>query len=116
MLTGSEFAKVVLIEGVEPSKIIRHDALKVESIRKAEVAKGIQITSKKKLISLEELVRLYLSWAKENHKHPERDVIACKHLLSYFKILSWTIFLYLMLKVIKVQEKSLVKEFRKYVQ
>jgi len=84
-VNGERVRQVVLIEGVEPSKIIRHDALKVESIRKAEVAKGIQITSKKKLISLEELVRLYLSWAKENHKHPERDVIACKHLLSYFK-------------------------------
>ena len=36
-------------------------------------------------MKFEKLVEAYLEWANGNHKAPERDLAACKNLLTYFK-------------------------------
>jgi len=82
---GNRRRQVVKIEGEEPSTISRKEAEKVEAIRKAQLAQGVKLVNSRNDISFKELVRIYLEWADENHKSPERDHISCSHLLKFFK-------------------------------
>jgi len=82
---GKRIRQVVKIEGEEPSTISRKEAEKVEAIRKAQLAQGVKLVNSRNDISFKELVRIYLEWADENHKSPERDHISCSHLLKFFK-------------------------------
>lgn len=84
-VNGQKKRQVVHVKDKDPSKVTRQDALNVESIRKAQIAQGVELASTNKGISFEKLVSSYLEWANENHKSPERDHVACKHLLSFFK-------------------------------
>jgi integrase len=83
---GKRKRETVTIEGVEASKIIRQDALKALSIRKGQIAGGkFEIARTDKQVSFEKLMQIYLEWAKDNHKVPERDHAAGKPLLAFFK-------------------------------
>jgi len=82
---GKRIRQVVKVEGKDPSTIIRKEAEMVEAIRKAQLAQGIKLVNSRNDISFKQLVEMYLEWADENHKSPERDHIACRHLLNSFK-------------------------------
>ncbi len=83
---GKRKREAVKIRGLDPSKITRLDALKALTIRKAEMAQGkFEIASTDRPILFEKLMQIYLEWAKDNHKVPERDFAAAKPLLAFFK-------------------------------
>lgn len=84
-IKGERKREAVSIPGVDPSKITRSDAEKALSIRKSEIAQGkFDIIHTKRAFSFEKLIDMYLDWAKDNHKAPERDIAASKPLLLFF--------------------------------
>ncbi|MDA2918597.1 tyrosine-type recombinase/integrase [Desulfobacterota bacterium AH_259_B03_O07] len=83
---GKRKRETVTIPGVDPNHINRQDAIKALSIRKAQIAEGkFDIAQTDKPVLFEKLMDMYLQWAKDNHKAPERDISASKPLLSVFK-------------------------------
>jgi len=83
---GKRKRESVKIQGVDPSKITRTDALKALTIRKAQIAEGtFNISSALKPLSFIHLMKQFLEWAEDNHKYPSRTVVASKPLLSFFE-------------------------------
>lgn len=82
---GKRVRQVVKVKDRDPSTITRREAMQVESVRKADIATGVRLASTNKEFPFEKLVDSFLKWAEENHKAPERDRIACNHLLDFFK-------------------------------
>lgn len=82
---GKRIRQVVHIERKHPSKVTRQDALIVGAIRKADLARGVDINANSKNPKFEMLIRRYLLWVDENHKYPATDHSICKTLLNYFK-------------------------------
>ena len=82
---GTWKREVVSIKGKTPERITREDAKKALAIRKAEFAQGkFEIVQTKKPLLFDKILERYLEWAKDNHRAPERDIEAAKHLRSYF--------------------------------
>jgi len=82
---GQRIRLTVKINGLDPSKISRREAEKVEAIRKADFAKGIELAIHKKDILLDQLIERFLEWATDNHKSFKIDKSICKNLSNYFK-------------------------------
>jgi len=82
---GRRIRQTVNIKGKNPSTITRPDAMKVEAIRKAQLAQGFELISNKNSITFEKLLQQYLTWSKENHKSYPIQLSICKNLLAYFK-------------------------------
>jgi len=76
----------VKIAGKIPQDVTRTDALGVEKIIRGEIEKGTYETPIKNKVRFDELVKVYLEWAKENHKGSyELDKSKTKILLNTFK-------------------------------
>lgn len=92
---GRRIRQSVNIEGKAPSEITRKDAMKVEAIRKADLAKGIKLETRKNKISFSYLVEKYLEWVDQNRKSNRTDHSICKILLEFFpnkKVENFTLF------------------------
>jgi len=82
---GKRIRRVVKIDGRDPATLTRQDALKAESIIKAQIAQGtFNIPTSRSNISFDELADQYLEWAKENHKSPELDHYKVKVIREFF--------------------------------
>lgn len=82
---GTRKREVVSIKGKAPEKVTREDAKKALSIRRAEIAQGkFELAGTTKPLVFDKLINRYLEWAKDNHRAPERDIEAAKHLKAYF--------------------------------
>jgi len=82
---GKRIRKPVRIKGVHPDKITKKQALEFEKILKGRLAEGVELPSNRKGISFQKLVSEYLKWCDDNHVRSDRDHIACKNLLGFFK-------------------------------
>jgi integrase len=83
---GGRKREVVKVDGIDPERVTRQDALKALAIRKGQVAQGkFDIIKSTRAVLFEKLMNEYLEWAKRNHKSYDRDVTASKPLLSYFR-------------------------------
>jgi integrase len=83
---GKRKREVVTIPGVDPQHITRQDALKCESVRKAQIAQGkFDIADTKKSVQFEKLAEDYLKYAEDNKRAWQRDLYSIKQLLPYFK-------------------------------
>ncbi len=90
--------EIVTIPGVDPSKIIRKDALKALSIRKGQIAEGkFEIAQTNKPVIFDKFVERYLEYSKGNKKSHTRDITSTRALLNLFRgqtlqqITSWLI-------------------------
>ncbi|NIP29021.1 MAG: tyrosine-type recombinase/integrase [Candidatus Dadabacteria bacterium] len=82
---GRRIRQAVKIDGKNPSEITRKDALKVEAIRKAQVAQGVKLSSSKKKLKFYDLIDRYLDWVSQNRKYLGTDKSICKMLKNFFK-------------------------------
>jgi len=82
---GKRIRGTVKINDIPSDKITKAQAKLFENILKGQLAQGIELASTQKDISFEVLVKRYLEWCDSNHARPDRDHIACNHLVEFFK-------------------------------
>jgi len=96
---GKRKREVVTVEGVDPERINRQDALNALSIRKAERAQGkFDISKTNKPVLFDKFVKRYLEdYSKPNKKSWTRDITSTNALLKFFsgknlsQITSWQV-------------------------